>query len=245
MIIQTEGIILKTYDLRETSKLAVFYTPRHGKVKGVLKGIRKDPRKFGSHADRFSINDIVYYQYSRSDIHLISQCDLKQFFFPIRQDYRKTLAAHYFLELIDAVMPSEHAQAGIYRLTLDALNALEQTKDIDRLVHVFQIKILNLSGFRPHIDACVRCNRRIDGRSRFSLALGGMVCGRCPAPDTAYILISPGAVSSILYIERAAWEEALRLGLTISIRRELKYILNNFLVYHLERKIKSARYLLL
>ena len=46
MIVQTEGIVLKSFDFRETSRIATFFTKDHGKVKGVLKGIRKDHKKF-------------------------------------------------------------------------------------------------------------------------------------------------------------------------------------------------------
>ena len=173
MIIHTKGIVLKTFDLRETSRIATFFTKNHGKVQGVLKGIRKDFKKFGSSVDRFSVNDIVYYQYSRSDLHLISQCDLIQFYFAIRQDYKRNVAANYMLELVDTVMPSEYPNKKVYQLMLDFLEGLETVKDVDKLVHVFQIKILVLSGFRPHIDACVKCRKVIEGKARFSLKGGG------------------------------------------------------------------------
>ena len=80
MIVKTEGIVLKTFDFRETSRIATFFTRDFGKVKGVLKGIRKDPKKFGSSIEKFSVNDIVYYQYRNNDIHLVSHCDMKDIF---------------------------------------------------------------------------------------------------------------------------------------------------------------------
>ena len=95
MIVSTQGIVLKSFDYRETSKIATFFTKDHGKVKGVLKGIRKDSKKFGSHIDKFSVNDIVYYRYSRSDLHLISQCDLKQYFFHILHINHLRLTVQY------------------------------------------------------------------------------------------------------------------------------------------------------
>src|SRR5256885_16814466 len=116
MIAKTEGIVLKSFDFRETSRIATFLTKDHGKVKGVLKGIRKDPRKFGSSLDRFSVNDIVYYQYRNSDIHLVSQCDMKEFFYGFRQDLRRMTAASYASELIDALVVAEDENAQIYEL---------------------------------------------------------------------------------------------------------------------------------
>ncbi len=243
MIIKTEGIVLKNFDYRETSKIASFYTQNHGKVTGVLKGIRKDPKKFGSSLDKFTVNDIVYYQYSRSDLHLISQCDLKQFFYPIRQDYKKNLAANYILELVDAIMPIEHPNKQVYQLMLDAFNFLGKIEDISKLIYMFQIKMLALSGFSPHIDACVKCNKPITGKVRFSLRSGGLICSLCPTSERTFTIISKGTIASMLHIEKNDWEKSLRLGLTKTVRSELKYILNNFLLYHLEKRIKTSRFI--
>ncbi len=243
MIITTQGIVLKSFDFRETSRIATLFSKDYGKVSGILKGIRTDPRKFGSSLDKFSLNDFVYYKYSRTDLHLISQCDLKQFYFPIRQDYKRNLAANYAVELIDVVMPQEQANSDIFKLLLNYLESLESVEDIDKLVHIFQIKMLVLSGFRPHLDSCVKTGQMIKGKAKFDLRSGGLVSMDYPLEDEDCAVISKGAVSSLLFIEQNTWEKSLRLALTQQVKKELKYVLNNFLVFHLERKIKSARLL--
>lgn len=243
MILKTEGLVLKTFDFRETSRIATFFTRDYGKLKGVLKGIRRDPKKFGSHIDRFSVNDIVYYPSRTSELHLVSQCDLKEYFFPVRQDYRRSLAANYILELVDVVMPPEQPNGKVYHLMQNCLNALGSIRDIDKLVHIFQVKILALSGFRPHIDSCVKCQKKIDGQARFSVRSGGLICPRCRAPVMNLTPISHGTIASILHIEQSPWPVCLRLGLAKTVKAELKYILNNFLVHHLEKRIRTADYL--
>ena len=40
MILKAEGIVLKTFNFRETSCIVTFFTKEHGKIKGVLKGIQ-------------------------------------------------------------------------------------------------------------------------------------------------------------------------------------------------------------
>lgn len=242
MIVKTEAIVLKSFDFRETSRIVTFYTRNHGKVKGVLKGIRKDPRKFGSSVDRFSLNDIVFYQYRNSDIHLVSQCDMKDYYFPIRQDFRKMAAASYVLELVDAIMPVEQKNEEIFDLILQYLSSLGSAQDISKLVHVFQIKTLVYSGFRPHLDTCVKCERKVQGQTRFSMQLGGLICEICRPLGTDAALVSKGTVASILHIEQCEWERSLRLSLSDAIKKELKFVLNNFLVFHLEKHLKSAKY---
>ena len=161
----------------------------------------------------------------------------------IRQDYKRNVAANYMLELVDTVMPSEHPNKKVYQLMLDFLEGLEAVKDVDKLVHIFQIKILTLSGFRPHIDACVKCRKVIEGRARFSLKSGGLICSHCSTSESHFTMVSKGTIASILHIERNNWLKSIQLGLTNTVRKELKYILNNFLVYHLGRNIKAAKYL--
>ena len=246
MIIKTDAIVLKSFDFRETSRIVTFYSRDHGKIKGILKGIRKDPKKFRSHVDRFSVNEILLYHSFRSEIHLVSHCDLKEDFFALRQEYKRNVAAHYILELLDRIMPIEQPNMNVYQLVLDYLNTLKtqaDSQEIDKLVHIFQIKILLHSGFRPHLDACVRCQKKIGGKVRFSLQSGGLLCPECPTMETAFTLISQGAVASIVYIEQNNWEKCLLLGLTKDIRQELKYTLNNFLVYHLDQRVRSTKLL--
>lgn len=243
MIVQTQAVVLKAFDFRETSRIATFFTRDHGKVSGVLKGIRTDPRKFGSSLDRFSVNDIVYYRYRNSDLHLVSHCDLREFFFPVRQDLGKSMAASYALELVHAIMPVEEANEGVYALLTDFLKTLEQDFDIHHLVHAFQVKMLSFSGFRPHLDACLRCRRQITDAARFSLKEGGLICPACRPSDGATHLLSKGTVASILHLEKGDWAYGLTLRLTDAVKKELKYVLNNFLVFHLGRRLRSAQYL--
>jgi len=243
MIVKTEGIVLKSFDFRETSRIATFLTRDHGKVKGVLKGIRKDPRKFGSSVDQFSLNDIVYYQYRNSDIHLVSHCDMKDFFSGLRQDLERMTAASYAAELIDTLLPVEEQNLEIYELMQAFLKSLQTTADVSKLVQTFQIKILSLSGFRPHLETCVRCSNNVADSPRFSLRLGGLLCGVCKDTTGEATPISLGAVASILHIQKNNWDSAQRLGMAPFIKKELKYVLNHFLVFHLERHLRSTRFL--
>jgi len=69
-ILKTDALVINKRDFRETSLLADFYTRDHGKIRGILKGIRKDPRKFASTVEPFSRNEIVFYKSRTSTLHL-------------------------------------------------------------------------------------------------------------------------------------------------------------------------------
>jgi DNA repair protein RecO (recombination protein O) len=244
-IISTEAVVLRTIDHRETSKIAFFFTAERGRAIGVLKGIRKDPKKFSSSLEKFSVNHIVYYEYRNSDIHLVAQCDMKEYFHLIRGDLRRIHAAEYAAELVNKIMPLEERNREVYELLLGyfrAVSVVTPGADLNRLVHMFQIKMLALSGFRPHIDSCVLCGKGVSGRLKFSMAKGGLVCGLC-RERAAGVDVSRGAVASLLYVERNTWKDCLKLKIPNDIRQELKQILNAFLLFHLEKNIKSSRFL--
>lgn len=240
---RTQGFILSRQDLRETSMIVNFYTRDFGKVSGLLKGVRAEPNKFASNLEPFSQNEIIFYRKRNSSLHLVSQCDKNNSFSAIRQSIVKTGMATFMMELLSAIMPLEDKNEEVFDLTLVCLKELENTYNPEKIMTIFKIKMLALSGFKPHFDSCVSCADRITGQSKFSLMLGGLLCPACYPKDTASRSIFRGTVASILHIERNDVKTNLNLGLNPAIKKELDLILNAFLNFHLERELKSQRVL--
>ena len=240
---KTEGIVLKKQNFRETSLIANFYTRDFGKISGILKGIRQDIAKFASTVEPFSYNDIIFYKKINSSLHLISQCEEKNNFSAIRQSVYKISSGSFMMELLDKIMPQEEKNEDIFDLTLAALKGLETSDNPHKIITIFKIKILALSGFKPHLDSCVSCAQKIDGQAKFSLSLGGLLCQRCIHKDLSARSIFRGTVATILHIERNTLQENLTLGMNPQIKKELDLILNSFLNFHLEREIKSQKVL--
>jgi len=240
---RTQALILSRQDFRETSVLVNFYTRDFGKLSGLLKGVRTEPAKFASNLELFSQNEIIFYSNANSGLHLVSQCDLNNNFTGIRQGIIKTAMASFMMELLGALMPAEDKNEEVFDLTSLSLQELEATGNPDKVMTIFKIKMLVLSGFKPHLDSCVSCADRIGVESKFSLSLGGLLCPRCYLKDTASRSIFRGTVASILHIERNDFRTNLNLGLNPQIKKELELILNSFLNFHLERELKSQRIL--
>ncbi len=242
MIASTPAFVLKSYDLRETSKIVIFYTRDDGKVKGVLKGIRKDPRKFGSRLGCCSLNHIVYYKKRASEIHLVSQCDLIDDFFTPRRDLREVGVVHLAVELVDCLMPLEDPNRAVFDLLFEFLNVLDAGAG-PHLAMVFQIKMLTLSGFKPHFDSCCVCDARLKTGCTFSHKKGGLLCGRCFFHDPSAEAVYPGTISTILYLERHGLRRGMRLGMHPRVRAQLAAMLERFMYFHVGKRLKSQRVL--
>jgi DNA repair protein RecO (recombination protein O) len=239
-ILKTDAIVINKRDFRETSLLADFYTRDHGKIRGILKGIRKDPRKFASTVEPFSRNEIVFYKSRTSTLHLVSQCDVKENFNAIRQDLNRSAAGSMVMELLDAVMPQEDRNEEVFDLTVSVLERMAATSAAEKLLIIFKIKMLALSGFKPNFDSCVSCDSRIGGGEiRFSLSLGGLLCSNCPRKDPKSRAIFRGTVASIQYIQKNDLQNTLGLGLNPQIKKELCFILDSFIAFHLGKQMKS------
>lgn len=238
---KTEVLVLRKWDFRETSLIVNFYSRDFGKMSGLLKGIRKEPGKFASTLETFSHNEIVFYKKINSALHLVSQCDCKDNFDMVRQNISKVTVASFMMELIDAVMPLEDVNQEVFDLANISLRELALTDNPDKIMTIFKIKMLAFSGFKPHFDSCVSCQDRVNGHSKFSFVLGGLLCSRCYPKDLKARSIFRGTVASILHIEKNDFKINLNLGMNPQIKKELNIILNAFLTFHLEKELKSQK----
>ncbi len=240
---KTQGIVINRYDVRETSLIVNFFTLDYGRITGILKGIRKDPAKFASSVEQFSCNDIIFYPNRGSGVHLVSQCDLKEDFYGIRKDVLRINFASMAMEILYSVMAPEDKNEEVFHLALTALNELAKNYDPAKIITIFKIKILSLSGFKPHLDSCVVCGQRIMQQSKFSLSLGGLLCLKCANKDMSARQIFRGTIATILHIEKNDFKSNLNLGMNPQIKKELDMVLNSFISFHLEKELKSQKVL--
>jgi DNA repair protein RecO (recombination protein O) len=240
---KTEAIVLRKRDFRETSLIAEFYSKDYGKFSGVLKGIRAKPGKFGSTVEPFSHTEVVFYRSRSHDLHLVGQCDTRDNFDAVRSDMIKSIIGGYMMDMLNALMMTEDKNEQIFSFSLECLRELSRAPNPHKIETIYKIKMLSLSGFKPHFDSCVSCSSRISRSARFSVSRGGLLCGRCCLKDASARLLFQGTIASILYLQRSDMRSCLHLGINPQIKRELDMALNSFLEYHLGKRLKSQRVL--
>ena len=240
---KTEAIVLKKRDFRETSLIAEFYTRDFGKITGLLKGIRQDPGKFASSVEPFSFNEIVYYEKRNSALHLVTQCDLRQDFYNLKKDLSKLGLCSIITEMVNEIMAPEDKNEAVFDLLTSTLKEIDTNNNPHKVTLLFKIKALALSGFKPHFDSCVSCGAKINGESKFSTSLGGLLCFKCLKKDSGARSIFRGTIATVLYIQKNDFKTNLNLGLNPQIKKELEIIVNAFLNFHLEKQLKSEQVL--
>jgi len=243
MICKTEGFILKTYDFREKSKIAIFYTKDFGKIKGLLKGIKEDKRNFFTHLELSSKNEIIFYPNKRSDLNLVSRCDLIQDFPSLRFDLKRMVISNCFLELIENITPLEEKNPSIYNLLEICLLALNNGFSPELLWIFFQIKLLKLTGFKPELKNCLSCQKEINNSAYFSLPKGGLLCLRCSQEEKNIKRLPKGIIASLLYLEKVDFKKFSSFRMNREMVKILRDLIKRFIEHHSEIKIKSERLL--
>jgi len=241
---KSEAIVLKTRGFRETSLIVNFFTKDFGKITGLIKGIRTEPQRYGGMPLAFSRNLLVFYETPKRDLNLVTQCDAKEQFPSIREDLEKSNYANYFIELLDAVTFAHDKNEKLFELALLSLKALGANFESWRIARIFEIRLLNLSGFKPRLDGCVHCQKEIAAQGTFSPLLGGILCAQCLRLDKNASPVLRGTLACIEYIEKSSWEKALYLKINRNTASELANILSSFLDIHLDKEIKSRKFLI-
>lgn len=240
---KTEAIVLERRDYRETSYLLNFFTYDFGKIHAQAKGAKRRVGKFGTSFLPLSHNKIIFYETTKTDLHIISQADLIEHFDNIDKHIERFTYATYFLELVNTTMGLGDKNSDVFHLLVNSLKLLNKQDTPADIVQIFEIKFLNFSGFKPRLDCCVSCGQRVIGKSKFSYVLGGLLCARCFFSDPIAQSIMPGTVATVNYIEQRGLDKIANFKISRAIKTELGQILRSFIDFHLGGQFKSLEFL--
>ncbi|MBU0605579.1 MAG: DNA repair protein RecO [Candidatus Omnitrophica bacterium] len=241
---KSDGILLRRQDLRETSILLTFYTRDFGKIKGIVRGVRGPRAIFGGGAyELFALDEIIFYERKGGEIFTISQCDLLNYFNPIRASLEKLSYASYIVELLDSVTGLSDKNSEVFDLALNSITLLAGHSSSRRVARIFEIKLLSLLGLMPNFEECANCGSAAGIQPRFSLRHGGLICKKCLDADRMAVSILPGTVKFMEHIRSSSFERAAMVKVSVDVGRELERLLRRYLDYHVERRLKTVQFI--
>lgn len=245
MAIQTtEAFTIGRRDFRETSILAIFYSKDFGKIKGILKGIRSQNSRYGSLVELFGLNKIVFYEKTKSELNNITQCDLIEGFFGIHKNLDAIAYASYLCDLLDVMTEPNEPNIAIWELLHSSFKNLSAGGDADKIARIFELRLLSYLGLAPSFKECVSCEADTSAsKAKFSFSQAGMLCERCLGRDPYAKTISKGTIETLNHIKKSNPESLLRLKISKSIKEELGAFVEKLLTLHLDKPLKSKKFL--
>lgn len=156
---QAEAIVLRTMNVGDQDKIAVFFCRDKGVLRGVAKGAKKFGNRFGSALEPMSVVRVFYYEKERRDLVTVSGCDLIESFFEIQKVPETAFLLTYFAELIEEFAPARAREEVLYRLLLSVLRCLKEGGDSGFAAAYFEAWFLNANGLLPDLAGCRKCRK--------------------------------------------------------------------------------------
>ena len=180
-LIETESLVLKTYNLAEADRIVLFLTSDHGLVRGVAKGAKRLKSKFGSGLEPFSIVRLTYFQKDSVELVSIQNVDLIRSYFDLSVEPIFLQKFAYLGDLLTGMTPPDDPNHDLYRMVKACLDASEQTPGrLEGIGMYFELWLLRLGGYLPDWSKCEKCNRTLSSTEIASLQTNfQVVCEQC------------------------------------------------------------------
>ena len=246
---QTEGIVLKHFDLGEADKIITFYTKDRGKVRAVARGARKVKNKISGLVLPFSYNDLTIYR-GRS-IDRINHIESKYSFSELREDLTKMAYASYMAEVVTKVGKEDNPNQTLFSLLLTAYHQMlsvdgNDTARLDLINLKYKSRLLSVLGFEPELKYCTECEKEIKlmNKNYFSIPRGGMICKSCMDKNEEHIFNITG--EAVVILRRLLDPELTvpdNLKISSNAFQAINKLIDLFITYHLDIQIKSEKFL--
>ena len=239
---RTEAIVTRRVDFGEADRLLTLYSKELGKISAIAKGARKPQSRKTGHVELFMRSKFFIAKGRNLDI--ITQAEMIDSYAPLRADLMRVTLASYVVELLDRFTVEDDPHTGIYDLLDNTLGRLSQTDDLGLTTRYYEMHLLSLAGFQPRLFRCVSCGTEITEQDQyFSPEMGGILCPDCRQADRRAIPVTAAAVKVMRYLQTRHWDTVKHLHLRSSLLEELERIMHQYILYTLERELKSVDFL--
>jgi DNA repair protein RecO (recombination protein O) len=232
-VTKTEAVVLRSLRLGEADRVVHLYTRDRGRVGAVAKGIRRTKSRFGARLEPLSHVELLLHQGS-GELGTVTGVDLVHSHHSAReQPYRLGVAligAEAMLRLFTEQEGNERAFTALTRF-LDLVDELPGTASqprLDALALAFQLKLLWLSGYLPHLSSCAECGSE-ETLVGYLPQAGGGVCRGCSAGARP---VSAGSFAAIDALLRHPLAEAGEVQLGERRARDALTVVSASYEYH-------------
>jgi len=230
---RTEAVVLKRMDFGEADRLLTLYTPELGKIRVVAKGVRKPTSRKAGHLELFMRSGLLLARGRNLDI--VTQAETLDPFLPLRTDLWRVSHACY---------AEGEENYPLYNLLVEALGWICEETDLDRATRFYELRLLGYVGFRPQLFSCAACQEEIKPMvNHFSPERGGVLCPRCGPNQLGAETISLNALKVLRFFQTREYSTCRQVSISSGVHREAERAMYCYIVYHLERQLKSTAFL--
>src|ERR671934_1245886 len=213
--LKTEAVVLRSFRLGEADRVLHLYTLAQGRAGAVAKGIRKTKSRFGARLEPLSHVEVLLHRGS-GELATVTGVELVRPHARTREDYARLSVGLIGAEAMLRLFAEEEANPRAFEALTRFLDVLDETEaapsgraDLDPLALAFQLKLLWLAGYLPHLTSCAECGAADEPLIGYSAAAGGAVCAAC---GDGALALSPAGIAGIEVLLARPLAEAAAAG---------------------------------
>lgn len=239
---KTDGVVIHRIDFKESDLIVTLYTADLGKVTGIAKGAKRSKRRFVNKLQPFSYIRIVFSE-GRGGLIRLDEADMIRPFFRISEDISKVLYGSYFLEMVKEMTGEKEPNPQLFELLVTFLTLLNDSPPREEYPRIFELRFLDLLGYRPRLTECSICNQILppDDGAWFSYRHGGSICKRCQINARGAVAISGATLQAMEMALGMDIAEVEGVQFSPQVLAEGKEILPRFVQHQLGKALKSLR----
>ncbi len=240
---RAEAVVLRHANWGEADRIITLYTRQEGKLRALAKGARKVLSRKAGHLEPLTQ---IHLQLARShDLPIITQVETQEAYLPLQQNLVRLTGALYALELLDRfTYEGEGANIPLYHLLTETLQRLAAQEDGWLPLRYYEIRLLDLLGFRPQLFSCANCGREIQPEDQFFSPLaGGVLCPSCGTGLPGVWEVETEPLKYLRHFQRSAYEQAARAQPTPPQKQKIEKLTQAYLTYLLERSLNTPGFL--
>ncbi len=242
MLVKWEGIVIRSVDYGESSKVLTVFTREHGKIGIMARGAKKPKSRLAAVSQLFTYGYYLCKKGPGTGMPDLSQGEIGDSFADLRQDLMKTAYAAYIVELLDRLTSEHEPNPYLFQLLRLTLSYIDEGKDPEILCRIFESKMLIVAGIKPQLNACANCGE-VREPYAFSVAHGGLLCPVCLSHDPHPIAMTPAVWKLLRLFQLFDLERLGEIEVKDATRNQLKHVLRRFMEEHLDIRLKSRNFL--
>ena len=237
----TEAIVLRSFRFAEADRVLHLYTLDRGRVGAVAKGIRRTKSRFGARLEPLSHVDVTLHE-GRGELHTVTGVELVRPHRAAREDPYRLGVGLVGLEAMLRLFTEQEANARAFSALARFLDVLDELPSragrpaLDPLALAFQLKLLWLSGYLPHLTSCAECGDAESPLVGYSPKAGGAICAGCSAGALA---LSANALRGMEELLSRPLVDAAAAGLSERGAREALAVVTASYEYHGGFRLKT------
>ncbi|MGD2252312.1 MAG: DNA repair protein RecO [Anaerolineales bacterium] len=241
-VYRCQAVVLRRRDFGEADRLLTVHTPDRGKLRLVAKGVRRPKSRKAGHLEPLTRVQLLVARGRELDI--ITQAEAVELYPSFRQDLESFSHAAYVAELTDCFAAEGEENRALYYLLVGTLDRLASGDAPAVVLRHFELRLLDLVGFRPELFRCVGCQAEVRPQDQFfSASQGGILCPQCGQREKRARGISLPVLKVMRHYQRHPYAVAAAALVRQQVLSDLEAIMEHYLGYLLERRLNTPAFL--